>query len=56
MITLLDVPASELPADRGSSPDPYADAAREILRRRAAPPFDPQVHIEELSRKLEAEP
>lgn len=57
LITLLSIPASEQPnADGHSNADPYLDAVREILHNRMQPPFDPQRHLAELSRKIENEP
>ena len=55
LLSLLSIPILEQPSTYGSSPDPFGDAIREILLRHARPAFDPQKHIDELTRRVEAE-
>lgn len=55
LLSLLSIPIPEQPGDDGTSPDPYGDAVREVLRSRMRPAFDPQVYIDELTGKVEAE-
>lgn len=54
LISLLSVPPAEQPdLEAISSPDPYADAVREILRNRMQPPFDPEPHLSILTTEAE---
>lgn len=56
LISLLSVPALEQPRGHDhSSDDPYTDAIRELLQNHMRPPFDPQAHLAELSKKIESE-
>ena len=56
LLSLLSVPVLEQPsADDHSSADPYTAAIHEILQQRMQPPFDPQTHLAELSKKIESE-
>jgi hypothetical protein len=57
LMSLLSVaaPPDEGGADGSPVSDAYADAVKAILRGHMRPPFDPQVHLAELSRKLDSE-
>lgn len=50
LVSLLSVSAAEEP--RAGS---YAEAVMELVEQRAAPAFDPQIYLDELMEKLEAE-
>lgn len=56
LMSLLSVSVLEEPGDsdeRGY--DSYDDVIFQILCNRTAPPFDPQTHLAELSKKIESE-
>jgi hypothetical protein len=56
LVCLLSVPLLEQPSTYGgASADPYGDAVLEVLDGRMEPGFDPQVHLRELSRRLESD-
>lgn len=56
LLSLLSIPDTEQPSHYDcSSSDPYGDAIREILQNRMRPPFDPQTHLAELSKKIETD-
>lgn len=56
LVSLLSVPLLEQPsAYGGASADPYGDAIMEVLNGRMEPGFDPQVHLRELSLRIEAD-
>lgn len=56
LISLLSIHLHEQPDGQdSSSADPYTAAIREILHNRMRPPFDPQAHLAELSKKVESE-
>ncbi|HEX8137737.1 MAG TPA: hypothetical protein VF544_09115 [Pyrinomonadaceae bacterium] len=56
LVSLLSVPLPEQPSTYGgASADPYGDAVIEVLHGRMEPGFDPQVHLDELSRRIEAD-
>jgi hypothetical protein len=56
LVSLLSIPLLEQPSVYGgASSDPYGEAIIEVLNGRMEPGFDPQAHLGELSRKLEAE-
>jgi hypothetical protein len=56
LISLLSVGEAEAQAlAASSSRAPYADAVCKLLLERAAPPFDPQPFVEELSKRVENE-
>lgn len=56
LISLLSITDAELQSlVDSSSIDPYGDAICNLLRERAAPTFDPQPFVEELSKKVENE-
>jgi hypothetical protein len=54
LISLLSVTDAELQAlVDSSSLDPYGESVCKLLQERASPPFDPQPHVEELSKRVE---
>jgi hypothetical protein len=54
LLSLLSVPILEQPSAYGrSSDDPYGDAIREVLKDRMKPGFDPQIYLDDLSRRIE---
>ena len=56
LISLLSISDSEQQSiDEPSSQDPYSDAICRILQNRMQPSFDPQTHLAELSKKIEAD-
>lgn len=56
LLSLLSIPVTEQSVLFDStSTDVYADALRKILQQHSRPPFDPQPHLAELSRKIESE-
>jgi hypothetical protein len=56
LLSLLSIPGAEQSSLADSSgADPYSDAIRAILQHRTQPPFDPQAHLAELSKKIESE-
>jgi hypothetical protein len=56
LISLLSVTDEELQTIAASSTgETYGDVIRELLSKRAAPPFDPRPFLDELSRKVESE-
>ncbi|HEV7842437.1 MAG TPA: hypothetical protein VGO69_02010, partial [Pyrinomonadaceae bacterium] len=56
LISLLSVTDAELQSFvDSSSRDPYGESLCKLLGERAAPPFDPQPFVEELSKKVESE-
>jgi hypothetical protein len=56
LLSLLSVPLLEQSSLYDpSSADPYMDAISEILRQRMQPPFDPQAHLAEWSKKIKSE-
>jgi hypothetical protein len=56
LLSLLSIPDAEQPGLFASAQsDPYADAINELLRTRMRPPFEPQLHLAELSRKIASE-
>lgn len=56
LMNLLNISVLEEPSV-GVEPtsDSYGDVIIEFLRHRTAPPFDPQIHLAELSKKIESE-
>ncbi|MDX6692772.1 MAG: hypothetical protein QOF02_375 [Blastocatellia bacterium] len=56
LLSLLSIPDAEQSGLlNGASADPYAAAVSELLRTRMRPPFEPQVHLAELSKKIASE-
>jgi hypothetical protein len=56
LVGLLSVPILDQPSVYGASnSDPYATAVIELVKQRASPFFDPSIHINALSEKLETE-
>ena len=55
LLSLLSVPADELPDAARASSDPYGDAIRAILRGRMRMPFAAEKYLAELARQAEAE-
>ena len=55
LLSLLSVPADQLPDAARASADPYGDAIREILRGRMSPPFAAEKYLAELARQAAVE-
>ena len=56
LISLLSISDSEQQSVyEPSSLDPYVDAICEILQNHMRPPFDPQAHLAQLSKKIETD-
>lgn len=54
MSLLSATPAVQSSVDDKVSADPYGDAIREVLHTRMQPRFDPNTHLAELLKKIEA--